>query len=501
VSLWLRAAGGVLLLVAFPFLLFVFLAGLIVVALVLMFGIGLTWTMLLLVPAVVALIHGLRFLTQRIDATPASLSLVEHDHPELWALIRRLAHVVNARMPDDVRLTADANASVLEETRLLGLVSVRRRMLVGVPLMVGLDKAQLAAVLAHELAHSAKQHTRLARVAYRGRGALISTVSNLDADVFHRLLKMMLSSWTRLYLRASSRLSRRLEWAADEAAVRAAGSAATASALRETAALHASWQMFTKNHLTMGWPAGYLPADPFGGYAELRAALHKQLNEIRANPQAEASPYDSHPPLSARVSALDAMRIPPVIDGHEGQAIDLLNDPATTLDSALIRTLPPAAYIMPRVDWAAIAVIFGRTEALALAEPLLARAAELTGKAPTLGTLLAVLDSGRAAGLLDEPRRYRIGPGGQREMIRPAALRDGMAATLTTALFEVGAGRWELDWPHRARFVPTPHLDLGALIAAALANNPDTAPLRAVLATAGVDLNRTPNLESMKPVV
>jgi Zn-dependent protease with chaperone function len=490
-SFWIRTVAGVLLLVAFPFLLFVFLVGLIVITLMLMFDMGLTWTILPLVPACTALILGLRFLTRRIDATPAGLSLVEHDHPELWALVRKLAKAVNASVPDDIRLTADANASIVEETRLLGLVSVRRRMLVGVPLMVGLDRTQLAAVLTHELAHCAKQHMWLARVAYRGRGALISTVSDLDDGVFDRLLKTLLSWWTRLYLRASSGMSRRLEWAADGAAVRAVGSTATASALRETAALEASWQIFTKNHLVMGWRAGYLPADPFGGYAELRIALHEWLNEIRATPRADISPYDSHPPLAARVAALDGMRVPPTLDGDEGQATGLLNDPATILNSALIHTLPPAAHGMRRVDWATIADIFGRLEGLTQANPLLAQAAGLTGKAPTLGTLLAVLDSGRIAGLLGEPRTYRIGPGGQREMIRPTALRDGLTAAVTTALAEVGAGRWEPNLPHRARFVPTPDLDLGALIVAALAKNPDTVPLRAALTTAGVDLNRT----------
>lgn len=496
-GLWMRTVAGVLLLVAFPLLLFAFLAGLVVIAVVVMLDLWVMWPAVLLVPAGLALFQGFRVLTRRIDTTPAGLPLVEHDHPELWALVRGLAQVVDARVPNEIYLTADSNASVVEETRLLGLVSVRRRMCVGVPLVVGLDKAQLAAVLTHELAHCARQHTWLDRVAYRGRGALVGMVSVLEildvpeVDVITRLLRTVLSWWTRLYLRASSGISRRLEWAADEAAVRAVGSAATASALREIAVLDASWQMFTENHLMMGWPAGYLPEDPFGGYAELRAALHEQLDEIRANPSAEISPYDGHPPMSERVAAVEGMRVAPVAEGLAGQATDLLNDPVTTLDTALIRALPSTAHGMRRVDWAAIAVVFGRLFGLAMARPLLGKAAELTRKAPTLGTLLTVFDSGRIAGLSDEPREYRIGPSGQREMARPDALRDGLAAAVTMALDEVGAGWWEPDWPHRARFVPTLCPNLVALIDAALADQPDTAPLRAALTTAGVDLDRT----------
>lgn len=492
--LWTSTVAGVLVLVAFPFLLFAFLIGLIVISLVLIVDLKTVSPVVLLVPAGIALIFGLRFLTRRIDVTPAGLSLVEPDHPELWALVRRLAQVAGARVPDEIWLTADANALVVEETRLLGLVSVRRRMCVGIPLMVGFDQAQLAAVLTHELAHYAKQHTRLARVGYRGRGAVISMVRVLDipdADVFTRLVRRLLSRWARLYLLASSGMSRRLEWAADKTAMRAVGSAAAASALRETSALDASWQIFTRNHLVMGWWAGCLPADPFGGYARLRAALRESLDEIRANPSADISPFDGHPSMAARVAALDGTRVPPMIDVTTGRAIDLLDAPDRTLDTALIRALPSAARGMRRVSWATIAVVFGRVDGLAQARPLLEQAAELTGRAPTLGTLLAVFDAGRVAGLTNEPLTYRIGLSGQREMVRPAVLHAGLAAAVATAMAEVGAGWWEPDWPHRARFVPTPNVDLDALVEAALADQPDTAPLRAALTMAGVDLNRT----------
>src|SRR5262249_46363752 len=149
------------------------------------------------------MIRGLQLLAAPRAVAPVGTPAPERTHPELWALVRRLAVVADAEPPDEIHLTADANANVAEETRLLGLVSVRRRMYIGAPLIAGLDTAALAAVLTHELGHYAHHHTRVTALAYRGRVALTNTVAVLQGDPIQWLLRVLLSGWTTLYLRLS----------------------------------------------------------------------------------------------------------------------------------------------------------------------------------------------------------------------------------------------------------------------------------------------------------
>jgi len=78
----------------------------------------------------------------------------------LWAEVRAIAAEVRTRVPDEVRLVADVNAAVSEDTRLLGLRGGRRYLYVGLPLLQAMNLAQFRSVLAHELGHYSHQHTR-----------------------------------------------------------------------------------------------------------------------------------------------------------------------------------------------------------------------------------------------------------------------------------------------------------------------------------------------------
>jgi Zn-dependent protease with chaperone function len=487
-GLWVRTVAGVLLLAVFPFALVLVLAGLVLLQVVFFahnVGTGLNW-LLIVVPASMVMLRALAALTRPIDIPARGVPLTEGNQPELWTLVRQLAEVAGTRPPNEIHLTAEANASVVEETRMLGLVSTRRVMFIGAPLVVTLRTDQLAAILTHELAHYGGHHTRLAAVAYRGRRALTSAVSSLDADFVQRLLRRLLNAWTKLYLRVSSGLSKRQEREADKAAARAAGSAAAASALREISPTDMSWALFTRNHLVMGWPAGYLPADPFGGYESLRASLADRLDELRTNPPTgQVVRYDTHPPMAERVAALEAMAAAPVIELDSGPATGLLRDPRDVLDAALASALSEKAKDMRRASWDTLAGIHGLAEATSVGAPVLARA----GGPPTVGSLLAALDAGRIAELTDVPAVAGVGPRGRRELARPAMLA-GLRAVVRGALAGTGAGRWERDWPSGARYVT--ELDLEPALESAVADPPDTAGLRGLLTAAGVDLDTAP---------
>jgi hypothetical protein len=86
---------------------------------------------------------------------------------------------------------------------LVGLVAVEVWFVLGPLASLRVD--ELAATLAHELAHYRNRDTRLAHVAYRGRRAFVGTVYALDQTVpFQRWLGRLLRRYLRVYLRASA---------------------------------------------------------------------------------------------------------------------------------------------------------------------------------------------------------------------------------------------------------------------------------------------------------
>ncbi len=94
---------------------------------------------------------------------------------------QRGSGAAGTRPPTRLRVAAVANASVFEETRLLGFAGGERYLTIGMPLLLGVDAAELRAVLAHEMGHYAGGHTRLGSQVYRGSVALRNACQALRA--------------------------------------------------------------------------------------------------------------------------------------------------------------------------------------------------------------------------------------------------------------------------------------------------------------------------------
>ncbi|MCT2581836.1 M48 family metallopeptidase [Actinophytocola gossypii] len=437
------------------------------------------------VPTVLVLGRGLWVLAAKIDTPVHGVPVREHEQPELWALVRRFAAAAGTAPPDDIHLTAEANAGVVEDTRLLGLISTRRHLFIGAPLLAGLSAAQFAAVLTHELAHYSNRDTRFAGVAYRSRRAFAHTMNTVNRnDYLQRALHFLLRHAAARALRASRSLSRRQEIAADQAAAVAVGSAATVAAFRELAPIAGSWDAFLNNHLVAGWAAGYLPADPFGGYGRLRASLHDELAKLRANPPHEADPDDTHPPMSERIAAIDALRAPGTMRVPAGSALGLLRDPLPLLDAALLDALVPEARTKRRVDWPTLVRVGGIASLTEHTGQVLATAARLTGRPPSPHTLLDALDAGLLTELCptDQPEAPRV----RRERAR-LIVREGLFGAVVTTLTDAGAVVWRESWPSvgEMRLDERYRVPLPDLVDAAVADRPDTAGLRALLDSAG----------------
>ncbi|MGA4543921.1 M48 family metalloprotease [Uniformispora flossi] len=292
-----------------------------------------------------------RFARPTFYARPASLRVTRAEQPELWKLVEEAAEALHTRAPDDVRLLPDANAAAHEDTRFLGLLSGRRTLYVGTPLLLALTRGHLLAVLVHEMGHYAGGHTRLGTLTLRWRNAMTRRFEGHRATA---RLWVPLDAYAKVTLRLTLPFDRRQEYEADAAAARAVGKHETIAALSEVQAVTAAWDTFLER-LRAALDIGHAPKDVYAGFTRLLAepGTQARLDTLRATPpEPVRGPYDSHPPLADRLAALarlpDTAATPPVADTP---ARDLLADPAATLRAGQEVLLAGHRDDKPRLDW------------------------------------------------------------------------------------------------------------------------------------------------------
>jgi len=226
----------------------------------------------------------------------------------LWTMVGELAAAARTHMPEEIRIVTGVEASVAERVRLLGLLPGKRYLFLGLPLLLCLPRQQIRAIIAHELGHYSRAHTRMAPVAYRGRRAIAGTVG--------RISKINPVGWTfrlyhRLYLLVDRSVSRRQELQADADAVRAAGKAAAIESLLEVEALAVAFNHFVDIHIVPRADHGYLPDNLYAGFTAYLQAHQAELAELRTKAlEDKTSLWNTHPPPRERVFLMERMPEP-----------------------------------------------------------------------------------------------------------------------------------------------------------------------------------------------
>ncbi|AOR32418.1 peptidase [Streptomyces fodineus] len=462
------------------------------------------------------------------------IAVTEADEPRLWGLVREVAVAAGTRVPDRILLTGDVNASVSEEPRLLGLRPGPRRLFLGVPLLTGLTEAQLRAVLAHEYGHFTGGDTRLSALVVRGRVQLARVIGQFHAQAdgkvaaerarqeqaaakriakgkkakkvdtagsgaTYRMMAAIYTAYATFYLRLSLSTARGQEFAADLAAARIAGRDATASALREIPVLSASHGFYLDSYATLGLQARLLPprGEFFGGFGKLLTARELELVQLRSElPEEPASPYDSHPPIAERVRRIEALPADGRTEEAKGAAFALLTDPERTLAALEDAVLTDEVLTFRRTTgWEELLEASMATGLSSRHTPLHRALADYTGQPPTLAALLELVDQGRLwqlAKRLPLSKEAAAAKGRAfREFVRPVLARS--VRTMVLAEFSARSLlHWEFSWSRPAAVrLPGwgsqtaqddgPEAELDAAVDAALADHPDTAPLRALL--------------------
>ncbi|MFD9001282.1 M48 family metalloprotease [Streptomyces sp. NPDC059582] len=402
------------------------------------------------------------------------------DEPELCALVRDVAERAGFQEPLLVQVVPDADAS-LGRVRAGGVRAYA--LVLGLPLLRALTAAELASVIAHELGHERHIRDRRTHLLQLARGAL---TARLD-----RRFRPLAPLATPL-LRATQPQVWRAETAADADAVRVAGTAATAEALRRSGMLHAAFE-----GLGGAWWAECAEKDmyPEDFYDALDTALRDPLvahHTARAaaadEEEAALDPYamEGHPPTAERIAALPADveasspygDAPVVLRTAESLESWCVKEIAEVEDAAVDNCRPVRLLDLPDDE------LHDLDDGMARA--LLLRA---TGQEALEQAVSAALDSVADGTWPRLARRLEPGLRWMPATVRPVTARRVLAVAVTSGLESVLR---EAGWTYAGRWLnsvlTTPEgtvvVDLRELVTDALTDG-EPAPVRDLLATAG----------------
>ena len=282
----------------------------------------------------------LRSLRIKFDE-PEGIVLTPRSAPELYREIESLGKSLQTIRIHKVLLTSEFNAAVVQIPR-LGLLGWHRSyLMLGLPLMQALSPDEFRAVLAHEMAHLSRSHSKFHGWIYRVRriwGQLIEKLEEKDSGwivLFKRFL-----DWYGPKLNAYTFvLARENEYEADRLAAEAAGSRSMADALVKLRVQHA--QLDRKF-----WPE----VDKLAQAQQAPPPVYSMMQQFFEQPPAYPNPDmerslkdalrmetefdDTHPSLHDRLDALGEPASIPALAAHSS-AHALLGDAIGSLTRQL----------------------------------------------------------------------------------------------------------------------------------------------------------------------
>lgn len=207
-------------------------------------------------PTVIVLARAIRRTRAGGNTHPSGAVRLERtEAPQLWGMVAELDARLGTRMSTQIWLTPHANAAV-------AVWPPRGRphsktVYLGVPLLEGVDRGELRAILCHELAHCAGRHHSFGVLAHRGSRILRDAGHGLhramaittDVSVFNRLLRWntrmlirLFSGYTTLYNRITRHARHQQEYEADRIAAQHVGPEMMGRALVRASETAEAWE-------------------------------------------------------------------------------------------------------------------------------------------------------------------------------------------------------------------------------------------------------------------
>ncbi|MBX7218652.1 MAG: M48 family metallopeptidase [Blastocatellia bacterium] len=244
---------------------------------------------------------------------PEGIEIRPAEAPELFAFIRRARKALNTPRLHHVIVTDEFNAAIRQIPRLGPFGWTSNYLVIGLPLMQALSPEQFESVLAHEMGHLSRAHSRLTGWIYRIRltWATLSEQLDREGDLDINLIQGFVHWYAPYFNAYTFVLARMQEYEADQAAATMVGVRATSEALIET---EIKSQFLSQSY----WPKMFgkvkeEPVPPSGVFHEIPTAFRSALPEplvtsvLKGLLATKTDFDDTHPALHDRLTALGFM--------------------------------------------------------------------------------------------------------------------------------------------------------------------------------------------------
>jgi len=239
---------------------------------------------------------------------PTGRVLDQKEAPHLFAAIKDLSSSLDAPCPDQVLITTEFNASIVQLPR-LGIFGWQKNyLLLGLPLMEALTPEQFRGVLAHELAHLSGNHGRFASWIYRGRKTWMQISSQVQKNGNSFLFDYFFNWYTPIFDAYSFVFVRMNEYEADRCAARVVGPKNIAEALinveiRNHFLEYSFWPGVSRQLNEQAEPPSSMYTHMLNTL-RLELAFHDAERWFHQALKKQTNTQDTHPCLAERLSAL-----------------------------------------------------------------------------------------------------------------------------------------------------------------------------------------------------
>ncbi|MDA0184246.1 M48 family metalloprotease [Solirubrobacter phytolaccae] len=287
---------------------------------------------------------------RRSQFVPPGVKLTDATAPDLMRLIREEAEAGDEPMPDDVFVELGVNAAVTQAK------GGRRVLVVGLSLVQALTERELRGVIAHEFGHYRGGDLKAGPFIWRTRATIGRTIDQLsDEDGSEswtqRLVRLPFIWYGKAFMRITSAISRREEFAADRCAVERVGRDVHCSALRKVRGQAAAFDAYWQQEVVAVLEAGRRPpiAEGFMRFMADEEVRDSRDAFVEESLKRKTDPYDSHPSLAERIAAVDSL--PAGEPDHSPPAVALLADPETLERDVLEDLIGEQAAEFTSVSW------------------------------------------------------------------------------------------------------------------------------------------------------
>lgn len=241
---------------------------------------------------------------------PPGIEIRAEDFPYLFRIVDSLRSQLKAGRKE-IRIVVDWNYNAFAFSRpKFGIVGPATRYLgIGLPLLASLNQEQIRAVIAHEMAHFSRSHSRFS--------SRVGRLEMMWTELLHRLRRRPISGFPyRAFVKRYSRwlsslyvvIRRNDEFEADRVAAKAVDGRAVAEgllriALRSALVVDRHWRDTWQIALVSDQPARFPVSrlfDRLGRTVDERAAIA----ELRWMLATATEAHDEHPSVADRISAL-----------------------------------------------------------------------------------------------------------------------------------------------------------------------------------------------------